>query len=300
LGAGDAGYMTTQTKRTRRTRDQLNTLLVTAQEIIDGEDDQITIRHLFYRLASVGLIDKTENAYKNLCGHLAKWRRTGDIPFSAFADNTRWRFGGGGFTDVRAAVRRCADTYRRDPWANQGVHVEIWTEKDAVASIIGSVADRFGVAVFPCRGFASLSSLHDAAEVFRDAQARGKRTVVHYFGDHDPAGVHIDVSAQATLRDDFDVNVEFVREAVTRDQIEALGLLTRPTKLVRSDGRPDPRAADFVGASVDIDAMPMGELRRLVAQCIAQHIDAHAWAEHERIEAEEKAALERLADEWAA
>jgi hypothetical protein len=50
------------------------------QKILAGEEDQITVRHLFYRLVGLNVIQKTEAAYKGLCGHLSKWRRSEEIP----------------------------------------------------------------------------------------------------------------------------------------------------------------------------------------------------------------------------
>src|SRR5947208_599069 len=76
--------------RKQRTREQINEMLIAIQDILQGEDGQITIRHLFYRLVGLHIIDKTEKAYQSLGSHLSKWRRSGDISWSAFADNTRW------------------------------------------------------------------------------------------------------------------------------------------------------------------------------------------------------------------
>ena len=82
----------------------MDLLLDSIQTILAGEQDQITIRHLFYRLVGLGVIEKTEQAYKLLCGHLSKWRRSEEIPWNAFADNTRWHIKG---RDIRQ-YRGCA------------------------------------------------------------------------------------------------------------------------------------------------------------------------------------------------
>src|SRR5437879_2581166 len=78
-------------RRKHRNHSEMQRILQAIKTILQGEDGQITIRHLFYRLSSgLHLIPKTEPAYKGLCGHLSKWRRAGDVKWSAFADNTRW------------------------------------------------------------------------------------------------------------------------------------------------------------------------------------------------------------------
>src|SRR2546429_9615034 len=79
-----------KTTRVHRTGNQMDNLLTSIQGILRGEESQITIRHLFYRLVGLHLIEKTEAAYKSLCGHLSKWRRLGDILWGAFTDRTRW------------------------------------------------------------------------------------------------------------------------------------------------------------------------------------------------------------------
>ena len=125
--------------------------------------------------------------------------------------------------------------------------------------------------VFPFRGFASFTSLYNAAELFRAKQEdEGKEVFVYYFGDHDPSGVAIDPAAVAALREDFGVEISFTRVAVTEAQITAYRLPTRPTK------RTDSRAHDFRGRSVEIDAMPRDVLIDLVEGCITQHLPADA------------------------
>jgi hypothetical protein len=64
------------------------------------------------------------------------------------------------------------------------------------------------------------------------------------------------------------VDIDFVRIAVTADQVTEYGLPTRPTKTS------DSRTAKWSGASsVEVDAIDPNELRRLVADEIAACID---------------------------
>ena len=195
----------------------------------------------------------------------------------------------------RAAARFLEETirtYRYNLWADEAVHVEIWVEKDAIASILLEAADPWRVQVFPFRGFASLTSLYNAAETFREKQAEGKTVHVYYFGDHDPSGVAIDPAAVAALGDDFGVAVEFERVAVTHAQIAAYGLPTRPTKAT------DSRAKGFAGESVEIDAMPRDVLIGLVEQCITQHLPSDALARLVATEREQRASLEQYLNAW--
>jgi hypothetical protein len=110
-----APYGTSPIKRTRRTQDQMDAVLHAIQNILDGEEGQITVRHLFYRLVGLRVVEKTEQAYKGLCSHLSKWRRSEQIPWSAFADNTRWHICHNTFDGIEDALRTTAETYRRNP-----------------------------------------------------------------------------------------------------------------------------------------------------------------------------------------
>lgn len=64
-----------------------------------------------------------------------------------------------------------------------------------------------------------------------------------------------------------EAEIHFQRIAVTPEQIQALGLPTRPTK------RSDTRSKGFDGDSVEVDAIPAPILRQLVRDCIERHVD---------------------------
>jgi len=111
----------------------------------DYATDRISIRHLCYRLSSTGVIPKTETAFDTLGIHLANWRKQGRIPFGRFVDATRWYHGSTTFNNAAAALEDSILGYRKDLWRSQPVHVEVWVEKEAVASIVVPVADRWGL-----------------------------------------------------------------------------------------------------------------------------------------------------------
>jgi len=261
--------------------------------ILDGEEGQITVRHLFYRLVGHGVIPKTEAAYKAMGKHLSNWRRAGEVQWNAFSDNTRWHLKADTFDSMVDALANTVATYRRNLWESQPVYIEVWCEKDAVASILHQAAEPFGVPVFVSRGFASLSSLYSAAETFRGWAQAGKRVIIYHFGDFDPSGVAAGDSILRTFRDDFKLAIEFTRVAVTQEQIREFNLPTRPTKAT------DSRAAKWTGGdSVEIDSMPPAELRRLVETCITSHIDQRAWEVMKEVERGERENLRSIHQFW--
>ena len=281
-------YGTSPIKRSRRTDEQLDAILTATITIIDGEPGQITIRHLFYRLVSLKLIEKTEAEYKKLCSHLMVWRRAGRIGYDAFTDSSRYYRGVTLLDSAKEALTNAAECYRRNLWLSQAHYVEVWCEKDAIANVLAEAAEEFGVPVFPCHGFASATSLYNAALTFKAQASRGKSVRVLYFGDHDPSGLRIDASAQSSLSDDHGVDVEFVRLAVTPNDIVDLNLPTRPAKK-------SSHSKGWEGECVEIDAMPMNELRRRVRDGITALINPHQWQQAQVIEEQEKLTLYAVA-----
>ena len=105
-----------------------------------------------------------------------------------------------------------------------------------------------------------------------DAARSGGRD---HFGDHDPSGLWIKEQIERDLRrhlddiDDFDLDdFMFERVAVTPEQIAAWNLPTRPTKTTGNT-----HARNFVGDSVELDAIPIEQLHGLVREVIYRHID---------------------------
>jgi len=267
----------------------MDSLLHAINSIVNNEDEPITIRHLFYRLVGQKELEKTESAYHLLCGHLSNWRRAGDVAWDAFADSTRWHRRTATFDSIENALENTVDCYRKNLWANQSAYVEIWSEKDAIAGILFREADTFGVPVFTCRGFPSLSSLYLAANTFKEAIAHGKKVFIYYCGDHDPSGLAIDKAIVAAFRDDFGVEVQFIRAAVTPEQIHQYDLPTRPVK------KSDTRAGGWRGGCVEVDTLPPENLKGIVRDCIQRHIDPRQWEQAQATEAAEKATLREYA-----
>jgi len=260
----------------------------TILEVLD-RDRPMTVRQLFYRLVSLGAIDKTETEYKGTIGRLAvEMRRAGVIPFGWIADNTRWMRKPRTHSNLAQALSRTAETYRRAVWDNQDAYVEVWLEKDALAGVLVEVTAPWDVPLMVTRGFPSLSYLHEAA---LSIAAVRKPAFLYYFGDHDPSGLDITRVVEKGIREfALNADITFERVAVTSDQIIEMALPTRPTK------KTDTRSKNFLGESVEVDAIAPVTLRQMVEACITQHIDHAA---HERlleIEAAERETLLEIAE----
>ena len=257
-------------------------------EIALATDHPMTVRQLFYRLVTRGVISKSEAEYKGTVIRLTgEMRLAGRTPFDFIADNTRWMRKPTTHSGLERALMRTAQAYRRSIWDDQDVYVEIWLEKDALAGVLYEVTHKWDVPLMVAKGFASLSFLHSAADAIR---AIGKPTFLYYFGDHDPSGLVIPRSIEARLRQFVpDAEIHFERVAVTSEQIEAMGLPTRPTK------KTDSRSKNFEGGSVEVDAIEPAVLRQMAEECITKHIDQRTLEATTEIEKAERQTLKDMA-----
>ena len=90
-------------------------------------DQPMTVRQLFYRLVSLGTIDKTEAEYKaTVCRLTTEMRRAGEIPYGWIADNTRWMRKPRTYSGLKQLLKHTVETYRRAVWDNQHSYVEVW------------------------------------------------------------------------------------------------------------------------------------------------------------------------------
>ncbi len=255
-------------------------------------DHPMTLRQLFYRLVSDGVVAKTEAEYKGTVGRLlTNLRLDGTIPLGWIADNTRWVRRVETFDDVQDALNTTARTYHRNIWNDQEDHVEIWLEKDALAGVFTEETNRYQVPLMVTRGYPSRTYLYDAAANLADLD---KPAYLYYFGDSDPAGEDIPRNVEAFLHDNAeDAEIHFEHVAVKPEQIDRWNLPTRPTKDNDHRGRKWKDAGK--GNSVEVDAIPANQLRKLVRECITQHVNPIDLALTQQQEQEDRAYLWELA-----
>ena len=271
----------------RRTKAEIAELCEELYEIV-REFKPMTVRQIFYQAVSRGLIEKSEAEYKGtIIRLLTRMRKTGEMPFSWIADETRWVRRPTTFSSLEDALRITAETYRRSLWADTATRVEIWLEKEALAGVLYDVTHEWDVPLYVTRGYASLTYLYGAAEAIRESD---KPTWIYYFGDYDPSGMDIFRNIVETMDDrleSFPLWIE--RVAVTEEQIEDWDLPTRPTK------RTDTRSKGFDGESVEVDAIHPDRLRLIAQQNIREHLDTHQVEQLEAIEDAERVTLQSMA-----
>jgi hypothetical protein len=263
-----------------------------AMHSIVAADYPMTLRGLFYRLVSEGLIPKTENEYEKVGRYLLRLRRKGVIPYHWIADSTRWMRKPRTYNSFQDALQQTAATYRRSLWNDQAAYVELWCEKDTLAGILMEETEPWDVPLMVVRGFSSETYLYEASG---QIERQNKPAFLYLLTDHDPSGLASanDVARKiASFLPGVPCTVE--RVAVTEDQIGAWHLPTRPTKTS------DSRSKTFAGESVELDAIPPRTLRQLVRDCIERHIDPDVLERTRTIERLERRSLLDLAEAgWA-
>src|SRR5829696_7457326 len=257
-------------RRGRRAKDEMDYIrfhlyLLTAQE------NPATVRSIYYRAVSKGLVLKTESGYRTVQQQLLGMRRNKLLPWSWITDTSRRVWGHRRFKDLKSYAKHVARNYYVDYWAEAPHNVEVWCEKDAMYGVLAPVVvEEYGLNLYVSKGQSSASYLYEAAESIRED---GRPTVVYILSDFDPAGFRIAEKIEAGLREHVPASQELSarRVAVSFEQVVEYGLVTRAVR------KTDAGAAGFMArygdVSCELEAMPANTLRRLITEQLEAHMD---------------------------
>ena len=263
-----------------------------AVEILQRERP-MTLRALYYRLASAGHLPATEAGYNRLKNVTRKLRESGEVPLSGWlVDRIRstlkpssWS----GLADFGDTVRQA---YRKNLWAQMPEHIEVFVEKDAIAGTIQPVTREYDVALNVIRGDVSISFAGEIAAQWAKIE---KPIYVYYLGDFDPSGMDIERELQEKLIRYSGRHPGWQRLGVLAEDFEEFDLISLPVKN-------SSRAKEFVkkyGTScAEVDALPPDELRGRVRDTIESHIEQEQWQKLQHIEHLEQQTLVNLVDGW--
>jgi len=253
----------------------------------------MTVRQVFYALEVRGVVEKTENGYRQVQTQVLAMRRQGLLDWSFITDGTRWQRKPTTWSSSEDYIKSVARTYRRDLWRSQGLRIEVWLEKDALADIVVDVTDAWDVSLMVSRGQSSATFLQAAAKTAEQQyRADGTITQIYTMYDYDAGGERASRTIARQLPDLAGKAPVIVhRLAVTDSQIKDWDLPTRPPK------KKDPEAAKWGDRpAVELDAISPDQLRDLVENAIVGHIYPHSWELEKAIEKEERAGLIALAE----
>ena len=281
--------------RGRRPKDEMDYIrfqlyLLTAQQ------NPATVRSIYYRAVSKGLVPKTESGYRTVQQQLLGMRRNRLLPWSWITDTSRRVWGHRRFKDLKSYAKHVARNYYVDYWAEAPHNVEVWCEKDAMYGVLARVVvEEYGLNLYVSKGQSSASYLYEASEEIRED---GRSTVVYILADFDPAGFRIAEKIETGLREHLGdaVPITAHRVAVTYEQMRdpELDIPTREVK------KSDQDAAEFItlygDVSAELEAIPPHTLREILQRQLKSHIEPWRLKTLKLAEEEERKGLEQIQD----
>lgn len=249
----------------------------------------LTCRQIFYRLVGAYGYDKSEAAYSRLCHHLANARRGRRIPFNAIRDDGVSTFGLDHFDDrddFMRHIRLLGENYTRNKLAAQDLHIEVWCEAAGMLPQLVNVTQSYSVPTYSSGGFDSLTAKKRLADRICDI---GKPTKILHLGDFDPSGVSIfdsvaeDVTAFVRAdRAHGLIDVEFIRVALTAEQVVDHNLPTAPAKST------DSRSRKWQGGTCQLEALPPNIIAGILSRAIERHFNEETLKEARHLETIER------------
>jgi len=270
-------------KRTNRPRTgpgSWTDIIIKAAEIVESYETGVTLRQLFYRLVSAGLLHNTQSEYGQLSSRTAEARREGNFP--ALIDRTRDIHKRPTWDSPEEILGAAVNSYRRDRTEGQELTIYLGVEKAGIVEQLMAWYGDYGLPILALGGYSSQTYVD---EVTTHNREQGRPSILIYAGDFDPSGMDIDR--------DFEQRGEFnkvERIALTPEQIEEFDLPPMPGKAS------DSRARGFIKkygqlVQVELDALPPDTLRGLYQDAIDQYFDLSTFKAVLAREATEKVRL---------
>lgn len=254
------------------------------------EHGVLTLRGLHYQLVSIGMTNDLAH-YKKVVNAMIEARWNKQIDFEQFSDLDRGMIGETAYKTTnlydeieigKAQVRAWMNNYSKNKWENQSNYVEVFIEKKALQGVFQSTCSNWDVALGACKGYPSLTFLHESVQRYKKAIETGKRVTILYFGDYDASGEDIPRSIQENFtKFGVDVNIKVI--ALNEKQVIEWKLPPAPTK------ETDSRAANWTGlGQVELDAVKPQQIVKLCNDAIQDMFDDELHEELLLLQKEEK------------
>lgn len=241
----------------------------------------LTLRQLHYQLVKSNWIVNHDSAYKKLGNILDDCKYAGVIDWDNIEDRGRMPWIPYSVTGVDNALSDTVEQYRLNRQEGQEYNIELWTEKDALSGILRRSTSKYHVQLVVNKGYTSSSAIYNAYERVASAARREQKTVILYFGDHDPSGLDMVRDIRDRLyfmlqNGKYDVvNPEYLLEirpiGLTKQQIRKYDLPPNPTKL--TDSRANSYIKQHGKTCWEVDALKPDILTKIVEDSIESLID---------------------------
>ncbi|MBA7572388.1 hypothetical protein ES695_06630 [Candidatus Atribacteria bacterium 1244-E10-H5-B2] len=265
-------------------------LIEQVQKIIDSYDFALTLRQIYYQLVAKQIIPNLQKYYRKLSRICVAGRDEGLLSEEGFADRLREVDKPGAWLNLSEFMQTVKRSYNKDKWQNQPKYLEIWTEKDALRSVLTEITYRYDVSLMVARGQLSRTAVYEASNRYKAKS--DKKCYLYYCGDFDPSGLSIYNSIKERL-EAFGIFIHYERIALTKGQIEKYKLPSDPAK------QSDPNYNKFVSIYgsdmvVELDSLPPDILRDIIKDCITKNIDSGLLVQVQEKETEEQDKLNKF------
>lgn len=249
------------------------------------------MRQLYYQLVVANYVPNTERSYQNLSSLLTNARMAGLTDWDALEDRGRRPYMPNEFENLEELVDAALSSYRLPRWKGQENYVELWVEKEALASVLRPIASKYHIVLMVNKGYSSASAMYESAQRFHAGAHANlpapKEMYMLYLGDHDPSGEDMVRDVQERLRtlDADRVACLYVKKiALTMGQVMKYKPPPNPAKVS------DPRAEEYIKlhghSSWEVDALPPTVLTKIIRNEIEGLVDMELM--NEVIEEEER------------
>jgi hypothetical protein len=195
-----------------------------------GMGYKLTPRQLYYRLVSQGNIPNKQREYEKLCRLLNDSRRMGLLDWDAIEDRHQVPRNPYYIIDAQSTIPEPDIQLRINRQIGQPVHIEVWTEKEALFSQLYQVTQFYNVNLVVNKDLTSYSAMYDAYERIQKTE---KPCTILYLGDIDPSRLYI-VTDILFKFDQFGLDVNFQKIALTIEDVLELDLPQNPVKMKKS------------------------------------------------------------------
>ena len=256
-------------------------------------DITLTLRQLYYQFVGHDLlpeswVDPVYNAkhllppdtkntnknYKRLGKLIADARLDGKIDWKHIEDRMRSAVVQPHWDSPLDRLYSAAYFFRIDKWLDQDYRVELWAEKDAMASVFEPICRKLDIPFFACRGYTSMSAMWEASQRMIGYTEEGKTPFIIHFGDHDPSGCDMSHDIQNRM-DMFEADISFERMALNMGQVRHYDLPPDPAKV--TDSRAKAYIALHGDRSWELDALNPLVLRQLAIKAVRGVRDQEKW-----------------------
>ena len=256
-------------------------LIRETKNIISEYTTRLTLRQIFYRLVSKGILKNTLTEYKYLGKSLVYAREQNMISYDSLEDRTRaaitvddyyishevfFNYHKQEYDNSEDTFKDSWKNYQLPLWHKQPKYVEVWLEKEALAGLFQQVTSPESIVLSTARGYPSLTLLHDGYKRFMEPELTEKEFYILYFGDYDPSGKDIERNIRERLNIFFNIDVKVKRIAITKQQIEKYNIPPMPAK--RSDSRYNEFVKINGDIAVELDAIEPNTLQDILRESI--------------------------------